>query len=179
MSASIEGLSESTTYRFRIVATNALGTSDGADQLFGTPPSPPTVVTGAAGLLTQTSAKLRATVDPEGEMVSDCHFEYGLTEFYGTSALCTSSPGAGESPVAMSTVVEGLSESTTYHFRIVATNPLGTSYGADQSFTTLAPGLQPTVITGIAQERPRDRWYRGDYHRHQLHTCNGGRIRRR
>ena len=46
-------------------------------------------------------------------MVSDCRFEYGLTEFYGTSALCTSSPGAGESPVAMSTVVEGLSESTT------------------------------------------------------------------
>jgi len=41
--------------------------------------------------------------------------------------------------VAVSAAVGSLSENTTYHFRIVATNPGGTSYGSDEMFTTLLP----------------------------------------
>jgi hypothetical protein len=40
----------------------------------------------------------------------------------------------------------GLLPGTTYHVRAYATNSVGTSYGADETFTTLAPSL-PTVIT--------------------------------
>jgi hypothetical protein len=39
--------------------------------------------------------------------------------------------------VAVSAALESLGENTTYHFRIVATGPGGTSLGGDQTFTTL------------------------------------------
>ena len=99
------------------------------------PPQPPTVVTGSASSLTQSSATLNATVNPNDETVTDCHFEYGTSTLYGTNVPCTSMPGAGTSPVAVSAPIEGLTH-TTYHFRIVATNATGTSEGADQTFTT-------------------------------------------
>jgi YD repeat-containing protein len=63
----------------------------GVARVFVSPP--PTVVTGAASSVTQTSATLNATVDRKGDRVSDCHFEYGTTESYGSSVPCESLPG--------------------------------------------------------------------------------------
>jgi hypothetical protein len=103
----------------------------------------PSAVTGSASSITQTSATLNATVNPEGETVSDCHFEYGKSLSYGSSVPCASLPGSGESPVAVSASVASLSENTTYHFRIVATNPTATSYGGDNTFTTLPAPPNP------------------------------------
>ncbi len=148
VSAPVTGLVANTTYHFRIVATNVNGTSQGSDQMFTTLPNPPAVVTEAASPLTQTTATLNATVNPEGSNVTNCHFEYGTTPAYGLSAPCASLPGSGTSPVAVSASVGSLTASTTYHFRIVATNASGTSKGSDETFTTLPN--PPTVVTGAA-----------------------------
>jgi len=43
-----------------------------------------------------------------------------------------------------------LTASTTYHFRIVAHNSAGTTYGNDRTFTTLSPTGPPVVITNPA-----------------------------
>jgi hypothetical protein len=96
-----------------------------------------TVVTEPASSVTQTSATLNATVNPNGQTVSDCHFEYGETTAYGKEVSCSPSPGSGTTPEPVSESVTGLSANTTYHFRIVATNAGGTSEGSDQTFTTL------------------------------------------
>jgi YVTN family beta-propeller protein len=98
--------------------------------------APPTVVTGSASSIMQTTTTLNATVNPNGEEPSECELEYGTTPSYGSSAPCSPSPGFVESPVAVSASVGSLSEGTTYHFRVVATNTGGTSYGSDQMFTT-------------------------------------------
>jgi hypothetical protein len=98
----------------------------------------PTVLTGAASALTQTSATLNATVNPNSGSVSDCHFEYGPTETYGSSTTCVPSPGSGSSAVSVSASIGGLAANATYHFRVSATNPGGTSKGLDQAFTTLS-----------------------------------------
>jgi hypothetical protein len=109
-------------------------------QITYTPSSPPpAVVTEPASTVTQHSATLNATVNPEGSAVTTCTFEYGATSAYGSSASCSSLPGSGTSPVGVSTGISGLKTSTSYHFRIVATNSGGTSDGADQSFTTAPP----------------------------------------
>jgi sugar lactone lactonase YvrE len=97
---------------------------------------PPVVVTGAASSITATTATLNATVNPNGSEVSACKLEYGITTSYGSSAPCTPSPGSGESPVAVSASVTGLTSGTTYHFRVSATNAGGTSQGSDQTFNT-------------------------------------------
>ena len=93
-------------------------------------------MTGAASSLTGTSAVLNATVNPGGAEVTACSFEYGTTTSYSSRVSCSTPPGAGESPVAVSAPVTGLNASTTYHFRIVATNSGGPAFGADQTFTT-------------------------------------------
>jgi hypothetical protein len=77
-------------------------------------------------------------VNPNGTTVSECHFEYGPTSSYGSTAPCASLPGSGESAVAVTASLGNLSPGATDHFRISATNASGTSTGSDQTFTTLA-----------------------------------------
>jgi streptogramin lyase len=139
VSAELGTLTTNTTYHFRFIATNATGTSYGSDQTFTTLPPPPTVVTGAASAVELTSATLNATVDPNGAEATGCYFEYGPTASYGSSLPCSSLPGSGESPVAVSASITGLTVATTYHYRIAATNAEGTSRGADREFTTAGP----------------------------------------
>lgn len=98
----------------------------------------PAVHTGGASSLTQSEATVNATVNPQGGEVTACKLEYGTTTAYGSSAVCSPSPGSGESPVAVSAALTGLAEDTTYHFRVSATNAGGTNVGADETFTTFA-----------------------------------------
>jgi hypothetical protein len=102
---------------------------------------------------------VNATVKPNGGTVSDCHFEYGTSEAYGTSAPCTSLPGSGTSPVAVSAALASLSPAKTYHFRIAATNPNGTSRGSDQTFTTpTAPHYYSNKVLSSSQPRSVTSW---------------------
>jgi phosphodiesterase/alkaline phosphatase D-like protein len=148
--AEVNGLSPNTTYHFRVVATNAGGTIVGSDRSFKTLPAAPTVVTKPASSVKTTSATLNATVNPNNAEVSECKLEYGTTTSYGSSAPCSPSPGSGESPVAVSASVGGLSASTTYHFRVSATNAGGASLGEDKSFSTQPSTPPPTVTTTAA-----------------------------
>jgi CSLREA domain-containing protein len=95
----------------------------------------PTVATSAAGSVGLTSAVLAGTLDPSLRETS-FRFEYGTTTAYGSlSPLQWAGAGSGTIPV--SALLTGLRAGTTYHFRLVATNPDGSAAGADQSFTTL------------------------------------------
>jgi hypothetical protein len=135
-SATITGLQPSTTYHYRIVATNIAGTSYGNDSTFTTP-SPPAVTTGSATSVQQFQATLKASVNPNG---ADTHyyFEYGTSTSYGSDAPAPpgGDAGSGSSAVEVSTTIANLLASTTYHYRIVASNWAGSSYGADHEFTT-------------------------------------------
>jgi hypothetical protein len=147
VSAAVSGLSTETTYHFRVLATNAAGTSFGRDQTFTTSRPFPQVVTGPpAGVLPE-SATLTGSVNPEG-VGTTYFFEWGATAAYGVSTP-TVSAGSGTSAVPVSALLTGLSQGSTYHYRLVAVNSAGTSYGQDVSFMTPVPG-PPVVATGEA-----------------------------
>ncbi len=114
------------------------------------PPNPPAVVTGAASELRRETSSVHATVNPEDEEVSGCDFEYGSSESYGAEVPCSPSPGAGIAPVAVFAHLSGLSPDTTYHYRVVATNANGTSYGSDETFQTLTH--EPPTVSAISPE---------------------------
>src|SRR6185436_11699904 len=98
----------------------------------------PKATTESATAVEATLATLNATVNPEGRATS-YWFEYGKTTSYGTKIPASpASVGSGTSNVAVSQTPKGLSESTEYHFRVVAESEAGTSKGADKTFTTLA-----------------------------------------
>jgi hypothetical protein len=137
VSAQPSGLSEHTTYHFRIVAVDGSETSKGADAEFTTGPKP-TAQTEAASGVSSGGATLNATVNPQGATVKTCKFEYGTSTAYGQVAACASAPGSGDAPVAVSAAVTGLKASNPYHFRIVAVTAAGTSDGEDKTFTTSA-----------------------------------------
>ena len=97
----------------------------------------PLVLTEPASSIGQTTATLNATVNPRGLQVGECKLEYGTTRSYGASVPCAPAPGSGSSAVAVSASVSGLREKTTYHFRVVASNLGGTSFGSRETFKTL------------------------------------------
>jgi len=84
-----------------------------------------------------TSATLNARVNPDGQNVTECEFEYGTSTSYGSSVPCSALPGSGSSPVAVSaSITAGLVANTEYHFRFSATNSAGTAKGEDVTFKT-------------------------------------------
>jgi hypothetical protein len=94
----------------------------------------PAVVTSAAKVIRAIKAKLNGTVNPNTHPTS-YRFEYGETTAYGRSTPAVALP-AGNSIVPVSAQLLGLTPSTTYHFRVVATNSAGTTVGLDARFTT-------------------------------------------
>ncbi len=92
----------------------------------------PTAETKPAGGITETTAALAGTVNPN-EAETKYYFEYGPTTSYGSKTIehtiLTKGAAAG--------TAKGLTPGTTYHFRLVATNSYGTAYGSDEQFTTL------------------------------------------
>ncbi|MGI8714934.1 MAG: hypothetical protein ACR2NR_17495 [Solirubrobacteraceae bacterium] len=116
---------------------------------FGPPPQPvsaPAASTGNAGAITETSATVSGTVNPDGAITSYA-FQYGTSTAYG-SATAPVSIAAGTANVGVSVPLSGLLPGTTDHYRLQATNSAGTTYGQDAAFTT-AVGA-PAVTTGSA-----------------------------
>jgi hypothetical protein len=106
-------------------------------------PLPPIVETNTAESPSETSATLKGTVNPEGDAITDCQFEYGLTSASGASTPCALPPGSGTHPVPVSAVISGLAPGTKYHFRVVATNSAATAEGFESAFTTVSPPGPP------------------------------------
>ena len=149
IAANISGLSASTAYHFRIVATNSAATTFGSDKTFTTlsVTGAPVVTTDPASLIASFSAALNGSLDPHG-LTTSVHFQYGTTTSYGLTTAPQSQ--SGNTYRNISANISSLTASTTYHFRIVASNSAGTTMGSDRTFTTLTATGAPVVTTSSA-----------------------------
>ncbi|MGD2116567.1 MAG: CARDB domain-containing protein, partial [Acidobacteriota bacterium] len=110
----------------------------------------PDAVTDPATGVTSTQATLNGTVNPLGQE-TDAWFEWGPTTAYG-STTPVEQLGALSSDLAVADTVNGFTVGTSYHFRAVAQNATGTSYGADRTFvpSTADVDLVVTDVSGPA-----------------------------
>jgi hypothetical protein len=156
--ADLSGLDPEGRYRFRLVAENRYGTSEGDAALFG----PPVLTTKSALPVLYEEATLRAGIDPSG-LQTKYRFEYGTSEAYDHSTPLAELP-AGDGTVAVAVPLTGLADGTTYHFRLVAENEAKVVEGPDQTLTTLArrPGEtcpNPEFRIGLSAGLPDCRAY--------------------
>ncbi len=140
-SSLITGLQPGVTYHFRVLAINFAGVVAGPDQTFNTTDIPAIEATNAT-TTSQTTATLSGEVKP-GFSPTTLHFEYGDSSSYGQSTPETASIGSDNSAHAAKAFIIGLGPATTYHYRIVASNEVGSVDGPDQTFTTPAPEEAP------------------------------------
>jgi hypothetical protein len=109
-----------------------------------------------ASAVSASEATLHGTVNPEGHE-THYHFEYDTKEYNsgeGPHGASVPSPakylGSGNTRLAVSETIKGLSSRTTYHYRTVATNSEGVNtYGADQSFGTTSPAATIEAATEV------------------------------
>lgn len=136
--AAVSGLKVGTQYRFRLVATNSVGTVKG-DELTVTTHGAPRLSDVRASNADQSAVTLEGKINPSG-FATSYRFEWGPTASYGHVLPAEFEPfvGSGEAPVRVSVKVAGLSGAGTYHYRLVATSEEGgISASPDQIFETL------------------------------------------
>jgi hypothetical protein len=129
----VTSLESDTLYHYRLVATSGGGTVEGEDRTFMTP-GPPTVTTEPVAGVTETGAVLHGSINPH-EAETHYYFQYGTTTSYGSSTH-EEGAGSGKESVSGSATITGLEPGVLYHYRLVATNAWGTSYGSDGRFAT-------------------------------------------
>jgi hypothetical protein len=172
--ANLTGLRSFTTYSYVAYARNSDSTSYGDCMSFTTTagiilsvvpltsvpatsaPLPPKVTTLSATDITQTSAKLRANVNPEGRPTTvdfcSCDFTSSPSFFHCKSATTQTGTGTRE----VSVILSGLEAGRTYRYVAQAQNAAGNRSGLCVSFgtspamtvmTVMPLGIKPNVAT--------------------------------
>jgi hypothetical protein len=157
VSAPLSKLKLGVTYHFRVVAENSAGTTIGADQRFQTIAPAPVDGTYATEV-SATEATLHTLINPLGNETT-YYFQYGAQSCTDHPASCTSIPtppgediGAGEEDVAESLHVTGLTPNSTYFYRVIAINALGSTEGVERTFRTQQPTSTFALPDGRAFE---------------------------
>jgi len=151
--SSITGLAPGTIYHVRAYATNSAGTAYGADQTFTSAVAPTVTtqpVTGIGTIVAIGNGNIISFGVPNPT-------QYGVvwsTTSDPTTALSTKTvQGAIALTGPFTSSINGLIPNTLYHVRAYATNSMGTSYGADVTFTSAGPSITtpaPTSLTGFS-----------------------------
>jgi hypothetical protein len=143
-SSSITGLTLGKLYYVRSYATNNVGTSYGAQTSFTTLDIPTISSTTAASSISSSSATSGGTITSDGgSAVTASGIVYGTSAGSSTYSV-TSGSGTG----TFTSNLTGLTPATTYYVRSFATNSVGTVYGTETNFVTLA--IAPTLTTTAA-----------------------------
>jgi PKD repeat protein len=153
VSATLSGLSPSTTYYYRLDLLAGGQTYSGSVQSFTTtatppPPQTPAAATGAASAVGVNSAILTGTVDPGGGQAVSYHFAYGTSANSLVASTLQANGLSGTTSTPVSAALSGLTRDTTYYFQLDVTLNGATYSGAIHSFTTRLPA--PGASTGSA-----------------------------
>ncbi|MGA9860269.1 MAG: hypothetical protein WBQ18_20550 [Solirubrobacteraceae bacterium] len=131
----------------------------------------PAIGDGTTNSYTQTvstnTAALAGGVYPNG-LDTTYYWQYGTTTAYGQQTTAADL-GAGTAPANAPATLSGLTPGVTYHYRLVAHNSLGTTYGYDYTLTTaslanvapvnsVAPAIAGSALQGQTLTASTGNW---------------------
>lgn len=145
-SSSITGLSPGVTYYVRAYATNSVGTAYGTQVTFSTTAILGVLTTTDASAITSTTATSGGNITSDGGAAITAKGVCWSTTQTPTISNSKTSDGTGTGIFTSS--ITGLTPGTTYYARAYATNSVGTSYGNQITFASLA--VVPTLTTTAA-----------------------------
>lgn len=163
----LNGLAPGTTYHYRLVGSNSGNRVFGEDQTFVTLAQvdadiifpelpPPTITTGSATNVTESSAQLTGTVNPMGS-TAHAYIEWGADLHYGNTTDLVDLGNINEA-VSITATLTDLDATKTYHFRMVAYNAGGLTVGTDQTFTPTKRDANVVAPGTIGAEAGSSRW---------------------
>jgi hypothetical protein len=122
------------------------------------PEGPPSATTEAPSGVTEETATMNGSANPEGLDDAKAYFEYGTSTSYGLSTS-EANVGPGIRPVGIAASFTGLGPYVTIHYRLVVKSNAGTSRGGDHYFTTPGPSYPLTAFyTGSSGTLQEDWW---------------------
>ncbi len=140
---SITGLIPCTTYYVRAWVTNSAGTTYGAQKIFTTLQSSPTITTTSASAITATTASSGGTIS--GNCTASVTSRGICWNTTGTPTTANSKATSGSGAGTYAITMTGLTRLTTYYVRAYVIMGASTYYGNQVSFTTIA--AVPTLTT--------------------------------
>ncbi len=172
----LTGLAHSTQYYFRAYAQNS-GGNDWADATatFNTiSVTLPAVENRAADNITGTSAVLRGEVTNAGNDTPVITLYWGTTDGGTTPGSWTNSRVLGPDAGDFSSMVQGLTQFTTYYYTSRAVNAAGTAWAAPSLSFTTGSALPASVIINEINYDPADPTKRLEYI--EFHNPTGAPI---
>ncbi len=146
-SASLSGLTASTTYHYQVKSKDAAGNlATSGDFSFATPAAPDTTPPTISGVGSSGVTANAATVNWTTNEASDTQVEYGTSTAYGSSTVVNS-----VMVTSHSASLSGLTASTTYHYQVKSKDAAGNlATSGDFTFATpAAPDTTPPTISGV------------------------------
>jgi uncharacterized protein (TIGR02145 family) len=142
----ITGLAPGITYYVRSYGINSVGTSYGNEVTFTTQSGVVGLATIATSSITAYTATSGGSISSDGGATVTVRGICWDTSSAPTTANSNTTNGFGTGTFTSS--MTGLTPNTTYYVRAYATNSVGTTYGNEMSFTTLASTGTATDIEG-------------------------------
>lgn len=139
---------ESTTFTF-------FGVDEGweVDNIQVFPPTAPVLVTGTKTNITTSNATLSGNITSNGNSpvtASGVVFSTSPAPTRGSFGVVDSATNPLVGIGTYNVNITGLFTATTYYYRAYAVNGVGTTYGADSTFTTNSTAVVPTVLSVAA-----------------------------
>ena len=143
----VTGLTNGTSYRFQVTATNGVGTGDASTMSYPVIPLPiPTAIPAAPTGVAATPGNQQATVTwVAADAITSAISGFLVTAVEDPTKNCTTK-------TATTCNVSGLTNGTSYTFVVVASNSIGASIASSAS-TPVVPAVRPNAPTSVTAQR--------------------------